>query len=945
MPVLNGLWLLATDNGNVGRAERWFERVLPAAQPAPVPGILQQVFPGYHGVAWYWHTFALADEARPDERWLLGFGAVDYLAEVWLNGHYLGLHEGGETPFEFDITARLRAAGQNLLAVRVLNPTNERLDGFLLAETPHRNKVIPSRPGSSFNSGGLMYPVTLRRVPAVYVADLVVRPDAAQAEIAVEVTVRNTTPAAAAGSLALALSAAAGGEALDGLTRAATFPPGDSTHQLTLGVAQPRLWQLDDPYLYRLTAMVSAGAGAAHQHSVRCGFRDFRLRDGYFYLNGQRLFLKSTHTGNAMPIGLQAPVIPDFVRRDLIYAKAAGFNAVRFIAGVAYPEQLDFCDELGLLVWESSFAGWCLADSPAMPERFERSTADMIRRDRNHPSLAIWELLNETPDGPVFRQAVDFLPRLRALDPTRLVLLGSGRWDGDWTIGSASNPGSAVWEPVWGVEGPDARRPATGQTFGYLEQAGDAHYYPRVPQSPEADARIRNLGRDTKPVLLSEYGIGSLFDVIGEWRHFEQAGALPDLEDAAALRQQSELLAADWQRLGFDDVYPFPADLLRESQRLHARQRTLGFNLIRANPQLCGYNLTGMLDHGMTGEGLWTYWREWKPATFDAVADGWSPLRWCLTVEPMHAYAGQPLTIEAVLATEDALKPGDYPARLRIFGPQGAAWDRTVTLTIPDPAPLAVPVLRETITLPGPAGAYTLAASLERGGAPTGGRLAFHLSDRQALPRLAGEAWLWGLEGDAAAWLAARGLRAKPWDANSVGGLVLVGKPPVPAADPAGWARLAQCLAQGATLLFLSADPFRDNPAALAQLPGLAGGRCVTFVDWLYHKECVAQRHPAFAGLQAPGVMDMDYWGVVIGPEMFEDLDTPDETLAAAFATGHHTRATGYACGLMLAAYQRGPGRLILNAFRLLENLDQHPAADRLLLNLIRYAQGTGDGV
>jgi hypothetical protein len=553
-------------------------------------------------------------------------------------------------------------------------------------------------------------------------------------------------------------------------------------------------------------------------------------------------------------------------------------------------------------------------------------------------------LLNETPDGPVFRQAVDFLPRLRALDPTRLVLLGSGRWDGDWTIGSASNPGSAVWEPVWGVEGPGAQRPAAGQTFGYLEQAGDAHYYPRVPQSPEADARIRNLGRDTKPVLLSEYGIGSLFDVIGEWRHFEQAGARPDLEDAAALRQQSELLAADWQRLGFEDVYPFPADLLRESQRLHARQRTLGFNLIRANPQLCGYNLTGMLDHGMTGEGLWTYWREWKPATFDAVADGWSPLRWCLSAEPMHAYAGQPLTIEAVLATEDALQPGDYPTRLRIFGPQGAAWDRTVTLTIPDPAPLAVPVLRETIALPGPAGGYTLAASLERGGAPTGGRLAFHLSDRQDLPRLAGEAWLWGLEPEAAAWLAARGLRAGPWDIHSVGGLVLVGKPPAPAADPAAWARLAQCLAQGATLLFLSADPFRESPAALAQLPGLAGGRCATFVDWLYHKECVAKRHPAFAGLQAPGVMEMDYWGPVIGPEMFEDLDTPDETLAAAFATGHHARATGYACGLMLAAYQRGPGRLILNAFRLLENLDQHPAADRLLLNLVRYAQRAGDG-
>ncbi len=423
---------------------------------------------------------------------------------------------------------------------------------------------------------------------------------------------------------------------------------------LDLSVAQPHLWDLDDPYLYRVTVTVTTTN--AHQHAIRCGFRELRLIDGYFHLNGKRLFLKSTHTGNHMPIGQQAPVIPDFIRRDLLYAKAAGFNTVRFIAGVAYPDQLDFCDEIGLMVWESSFAGWCLADSPWMAERFNRNTADMVRRDRNHPSLTIWELLNETTDGPVFRHAVEFLPTLRRLDSSRLILLSSGRWDGDWTIGSASNPGSDAWEPVWGVEGSGPRLTEFVdplQNAGYVEHAGDAHYYPHLPQTPTANATIRRLGHGTKPVLLSEYGIGSMMDVIRDGRHFEQVGARPDLEDAGALRLQSELFTADWQRLGFDDVYPFPDDLLRESQRLHARQRTLGFNLIRSNPQLCGYNLTGMLDHALTGEGLWTFWREWKPTTFDAVADGWSPLRWCLFVDPSHAYTDRMITVEAVLATEE----------------------------------------------------------------------------------------------------------------------------------------------------------------------------------------------------------------------------------------------------------------------------------------------------
>ena len=89
---------------------------------------------------------------------------------------------------------------------------------------------------------------------------------------------------------------------------------------------------------------------------------------------------------------------------------------IRFIAGIAHPWQLDACDEIGLMVYEESLAGWCLADSPAMAQRFDRSVAEMVHRDRNHPSVVIWGLLNETPDGPVFRHAVESLQLVRFLD-------------------------------------------------------------------------------------------------------------------------------------------------------------------------------------------------------------------------------------------------------------------------------------------------------------------------------------------------------------------------------------------------------------------------------------------------------------------------------------------------------------------------------------------------
>ncbi len=944
-------WKVAADPKNAGREEGWWKGPVADARPVRVPGIMQEALPGYHGVAWYWREFIAPESGYVDGRCLLRFDTVDYLAQVWVNDIPVGGHEGGETPFTLDITSAVKPGLANRLAVRVLNPTGQAIDGIVLGETPHRNKVPTGiGVGGSYNSGGITEPVKVFWTPAARIDDVYVRPDWRSGEVRVQVTLSNAGPAAVSGQFQFVITedSVRAGEPVARMQLSQEIPPGSSTVECRLTVPQHRLWRLEEPCLYRLTTRVSAGGSAdSHESAVRFGFRDFRVERGYFRLNGQRIFLKSSHTGNHCPIGAIVPPAGalDLLRKDLLYMKSCGFNTVRFIAGIAHPYQLELCDEIGLMVYEENLASWLLADSPKMAERFDADLREMVLRDRNHPSVVIFGLVNEMGNGPMVQHAVASLGLLRSLDDSRLVLQQSGRWDGQYNIGSVCNPGGAQWEYVWGVEGPDYKGSAKGGPWGgYFVGAGDAHVYPATPHTPSIEAGIRNLGKESKPVFLSEYGIGSLMNAIRELRYYEQNGANPEADDFKFFKQTEEKLTADWTRLGMDAVYAFPEEMLRDSQRLHCRQRELGFSLIRSNPKICGYNLTGLLDHGYTGEGLWTFWREFKPGIMDTLQEGWAPLRWCLFAAPMHAYAGRPVKLEAVLANEDVLGPGTYPARLRVLGPAGVAWEKRIEVVIPQPAagedgPLALPVFAEEVAIPGPAGRYEFAATLERGGAPAAGRLMFQVSDAPKA-EAAVEVAVVAIDSWMQEWLKGRNISAVPLDKAPAAAcrVILVGNAPEPSVTPTQRAEVLRRVAQGSVAVFLDPGVFRKGNDAVGWLPLKNKGHLTSFSDWLYHKECVARQHALFAGLAPQGIMDWDYYGPLISSRFFEGQDTPEDVAAAAFAVCHSSRPDGYAAGVMLGTYPLGAGKIVLNTFNLVANLDKHPAADRLVLNLVAYA-------
>jgi hypothetical protein len=946
IPLDHG-WSIATDPHDTGRAEAWFRARQPGTEATRVPSIIQETFPGYHGVVWYWLEFQPEPHPYAAGRYLLRFHAVDYLADVWLNSIYLGSHEGGETPFVLDATHAVRPGQDNLLAVRVLNPGDQPIDGIVLDETPHRNKTVQYMSGVLPDYGGIIEPVELLLTPAIRIAGLYLQPDWKTGRVRIQATVQNAFSKTSSARVRFAVTRTTMGEPLLKDVAGFEVPPGDSGIDHELQIQDHRLWELDDPCLYRLNLNLQATHMDGSDETSCCfGFRDFRVVNGYFRLNGRRLLLRSTHTGNHVPFGQVVPPenYPDLLRRDLLYAKASGFNTIRFIDCLAHPYQLDMCDEMGLMVYEESPASWELKNSQWMKARYENTVRETILRDRNHPSVVIWGMLNETNDGPVFREAVSALPLVRSLDQTRLVLLSSGRWDEDLGIGSVSNPGSSEWEFTWGKEAAGA-----GHLDRHTPGCGDFHYYPPAPQPPESVRMMRTLGHNSKPVFLSECGVGSMMDVIHEARMYEEAGIRKDAEDYVFIRSMADRFIADWSRYGMDTAYPYPETLLRVSQLKMALHRLFEFNIIRSNPRICGFNLTGMLDHGMTGEGVWRFWRDWKPGAFDAMRDGWAPVRWCLFVEPTHTYLGRPVTLEAVLANEDVVRPGQYPAQFRLWGPNGIAWEREAAVLIPATAPgedgpLAMEVLKEDVVLRDSAGTYEFVPFIPHGIAPPETSWQFYLSDPKSLPHVSQSVITWHMPANVEAWLTGHGITITPMG-NGLSGtpeVILVGDVSKNPATASEWKELAAHMATGSTVVFLAPQAFQRDHEAAAWLPLANKGRVYDFVDWLYHKECVAKPHPVFAGLQGKGILDWGYYGPVLPHYLFEGQDTPPEVIVTAFAAGYWPG--NYHSGVLLGSYKFAAGQFFINTFVLLDNIDKHPAADRMLLNLIEYAAASVTG-
>jgi len=322
--------------------------------------------------------------------------------------------------------------------------------------------------------------------------------------------------------------------------------------------------------------------------------------------------------------------------------------------------------------------------------------------------------------------------------------------------------------------------------------------------------------------------------------------------------------------------------------------------------------------------------------------EGLAPLRWCLFAEPKNSYRGGKVKLEVILANEDALPPGDYPAIIQVVGPGNLKiFERKTTVTVPATAngtepPLAMPVFSEELTIDGPAGKYQLLATLERGGAPRCGEVEFYMDDPNQMPAVDAEITLWGDDTLLTDWLAAHHIKTIQFDAEKQKAreIILVGINPPDGKDTlAAFTSLMQHITRGSYAVFLSPEVFKRGKNAVGFLPLEKKGSLSNLYSWLYLKDEWAKQHPVFEGLPAGGLMDHPFYREIIPSNTWVGQDPPQEAVAGAIKASQD-----YSSGLMLSVYPFGSGNFILNTLLIRKNLDTHPAAERLLRNMLRYA-------
>ncbi|MGA8066411.1 MAG: glycoside hydrolase family 2 TIM barrel-domain containing protein [Terriglobales bacterium] len=487
---LNGAWHIIVDPLESGLGSKFYRNRKPkdksdlveydfdASETLNVPGdwnTQKEKLLFYEGPIWYERTFSYSEHEHA--RVFAHFGAVNYRARVYLNGEPIGEHEGGFTPFDFEVTKSLHD-GENFIVVEASNQ--------------RREDAVPGLNTDWWNYGGITSDVEMIETPETFIRDYWVQlAKGSRDQIDGWVQLDGDFRPQQLVSIEIPEAGIKISAISDGDGRAAFHVS-----------AKLQLWSPGNPKLYEVR--ISSGNDAVRD---LIGFRTIETRGSQILLNGEPIFLRGISLHEEAPVrGGRANSLED-AQTLLGWAKELGCNFVRLTHYPHSEAEVRLADRMGLLVWSEIPVYWDIAwKNPATLANAESQLRDMITRDHNRAAVIFWSISNETPVKP---DRLLFLRTLaddaRHLDPTRLIT-------------SAMN----------GAEDDGADRHILKDPLGeFLDVLGLNQYYGWYSGRPEdADRQIWTSPYD-KPLIVSEFGGGAAYgrhgDAATRWTEEYQA--------------------------------------------------------------------------------------------------------------------------------------------------------------------------------------------------------------------------------------------------------------------------------------------------------------------------------------------------------------------------------------------------------------------------------------
>ena len=414
----------------------------------------------YEGTVWYKKSFDYHKNEASNSVYIY-FEAANYQADVYFNGHKLGTHIGGFTPFNYEVTDLLQEH-DNYLVVKV---DNKRV-----------KEGVPTLNTDWWNYGGLTRDVKLIEVKPDFVQDYMIQLNPKDAR---KITGYVQLAGSDIGQKKVRISI----PQLEIKQNLVTDPQGRITFDIA--VDELAYWSTEKPVLYDV--MIEAGEDVV---TDRIGFRTIATDGDKILLNGRPIFLKGISIHEESPIGEGRGHSKEDARQLLLWAQELGCNYVRLAHYPHSEHMVRLADQMGILVWEENPVYWTISwDNPATYQNAENQLSELIRRDKNRASVIIWSMANETPTSDARNL---FLTRLaeyaRAHDPTRLIsaALEQSDYQGDPTTRTIHDPFADVVDVL-----------SFNQYIGWYDGL------------PDKCQSIRWHITQNKPVLISEFGAGA----------------------------------------------------------------------------------------------------------------------------------------------------------------------------------------------------------------------------------------------------------------------------------------------------------------------------------------------------------------------------------------------------------------------------------------------------